>query len=129
MWSFELRKICVWKGTPLGILFAHLQFCTVQLFERPLNSERWIIPNDGPFPLRVIGIGRFVEHLGGLRENEEAMGEAFGNPQHLEFTVVIPRSQMKTGPLPELGRIAAQVDGDIPDVPGEYTDELTLGLN
>jgi hypothetical protein len=35
---------------------------------------------------------------------------------------------MKAGPFAEIGRVAPKIDGDVPDVTGEDTDELALGL-
>jgi hypothetical protein len=36
--------------------------------------------------------------------------------------------EVESSPFAEVGRVAAEVDGDVPDVAGENTDELALGL-
>ena len=36
--------------------------------------------------------------------------------------------KMESRPFAEIGRVAAEVDRDVPDVPGEYADKLALGL-
>lgn len=56
------------------------------------------------------------------------MGKPFGNPEQLELAGCIARLQMEARPLPELGGIAAKVNGDIPDVAREDSNELALGF-
>lgn len=54
------------------------------------------------------------------------MGEAFGNPKELEFAFVITRFEMETCPSPKVARVAAEIDGDVPDVARENTHEFPL---
>ena len=100
----------------------------VEDFERPGNVEGGVIPEDAAFAGRVVEVGGFVEDFGGVREDEEAVGEAFGDPEKLEIFVGGLCLEVETGPFAEVGGVAAQVDGHIPDATGEYADELALGL-
>jgi len=54
------------------------------------------------------------------------MGEAFGDPKHLKLSIFRQRTKMKSRPLAEVRRVAPQIDRDVPDVAGEYADELSL---
>ena len=72
----------------------------------------------------MVEAGGFVEDFGGIGEDEEAMGEAFGDPKELEGV----GSEVEAGPFAEVGGVGAQVYGDVPDVAGEDADELSLGL-
>ena len=56
------------------------------------------------------------------------MREAFGNPEELEFTLVIAGFEIERGPTAEVRRVATEVDSDIPDVAGEDADEFSLGM-
>jgi hypothetical protein len=57
------------------------------------------------------------------------MSKAFGNPKHLEFTCIAARFQVKTLPFAKVRGAATDVDGDVPDMAGEHTDELALRLS
>ena len=56
------------------------------------------------------------------------MGEAFWDPEELE--VIVPRLsfEVETGPFAEIGRVAAEIDSNVPDMPGEDADKFALGL-
>lgn len=56
------------------------------------------------------------------------MGKAFGDPEELEAVAEGGGFEVKAGPSAEVGRAAAEIDGDVPDVAGEDADELSLGL-
>ena len=56
------------------------------------------------------------------------MGKAFGDPEELEVVGWGLGFEMESGPFAEVRRVAAQVDGDVPDMAGEHADELALGL-
>ena len=56
------------------------------------------------------------------------MGEAFGDPKKLKVVARGLSFQVKAGPSSEVRRVAAEVDGDVPDMTGEHTDEFALGL-
>jgi hypothetical protein len=55
------------------------------------------------------------------------MSEAFGNPEELE--VIVPRLtfEVEAGPFAEVGRVGAEIDRDVPDMPGEDADKFALG--
>jgi hypothetical protein len=76
----------------------------------------------------VVEIGGLVEDLGRVGEDEEAVSEAFGDPEELE--VIVPRLsfEVEACPFAEVGRVAAEIDGDVPDMPGEDADKFALGL-
>ncbi len=73
----------------------------------------------------MIEIGGFVEDLGGIGEDEEAVSEAFGDPEELEGVGV----EVEAGPFAEVGGAWAEVYSDVPDMAGEDADELSLGLS
>jgi len=56
------------------------------------------------------------------------VGEAFGNPERVEFAFVGERLEVEASPFAEVGRVAAEVDGYVPDMAGEDAEELSLGL-
>lgn len=56
------------------------------------------------------------------------MGKAFGNPEELEFAVIVKGLEVKRGPTPEIGRVSTEIDGNVPDVAGEDADELPLRM-
>jgi hypothetical protein len=71
----------------------------------------------------VVEVGGLVKDFGGFGEDEEAVGEAFGDPEELEGVWF----EVESLPFTEVGGVWAEVDGDIPDVSGEGSDELALG--
>jgi len=56
------------------------------------------------------------------------VGEAFGDPEELEFVVRRLSFEVEAGPFAEVGRVATEIDGDVPDMPGEDADKFALGL-
>jgi hypothetical protein len=56
------------------------------------------------------------------------VGEALGDPEELEIVVHGVGFEVEAGPLAEVRGVAAEVDGDVPDVTREDADELALGL-
>jgi hypothetical protein len=56
------------------------------------------------------------------------VGEAFGDPEELEVVGWGLGFEMEPGPFAEVGRVAAQIDGDVPDMAGEDADEFALRL-
>jgi hypothetical protein len=66
--------------------------------------------------------------LGSVGEDEEAVGEALGDPEELEVVVRGLSFEVEARPFAEVGRVAAKIDGDVPYVTGEDTDEFALGL-
>ena len=56
------------------------------------------------------------------------MGEALGDPEHFELAVIVSGLEIEASPAAKVGGFAAQVDGDVPDVAREDTDQLPLGV-
>jgi hypothetical protein len=56
------------------------------------------------------------------------MGKPFGNPEEFEFAVAIAGFEIEGSPATEVGRVAAEIDGDVPDVTREDADELSLRM-
>jgi hypothetical protein len=56
------------------------------------------------------------------------MGEALGNPDELEIIVARLSFEVEAGPFAKVGRVAAEIDCDVPDMPGEDADKFALGL-
>lgn len=98
------------------------------MFERPVNVERRVLPENGTLAGRIVGIGSFVEDFSGFREDEKAVCKALRDPKEFKFSLIIAGLQVKTGPLAEVRGIAAEVDGNVPDMAGEYADKLALGF-
>ena len=63
----------------------------------------------------MVEVGGLVEDFGGVGEDEEAVGEAFGDPEELEGV----GAEVEAGPFAEVGGVGAEVDGDVPDMAGE----------
>jgi len=91
-----------------------------------LDVERRVVPENGALASRVVKIGGFIEDFGGFREYEEAVRKALRDPKQFEFSLVVAGLQVKAGPFAKVGRAAAEVDGDVPDMAGENTDEFAL---
>ena len=72
----------------------------------------------------MVEVSGFIKDFGGFGEDEEAVGEAFGDPKKLEGV----GTEVETGPFAEVGGLGAEVHCDIPYVAGEDADELTLGF-
>ena len=56
------------------------------------------------------------------------MSKALGDPKKLKFVVHRLTLKVETGPFAEVGRAAAEIDGDIPDMTGEDPDQFALRL-
>ena len=72
----------------------------------------------------MVEVGSFVEDFGGGGEDEEAVGEAFGDPEELQRVWL----KVEAFPFAEGGRIGSKVYGDVPDVAGEDAHEFALGF-
>lgn len=116
----EQSALCVFAGD--GDLGAG------ELIQRPGDAEFGVVPEDAAFARRVVSAGGLVEDFGRLGEDEEAVGEAFGDPEEFELAVIVAGLEVKAGPAAEVGGMAAEIDGDIPDVPGEDADEFPLRM-
>jgi hypothetical protein len=73
------------------------------LVEGPGDGQSWVIPEDAAFAGGGVEASGLVEDFGGFREDEEAVGEAFGDPEHLEFACGIAGAEVEAGPLTEGG--------------------------
>jgi hypothetical protein len=56
------------------------------------------------------------------------MRKAFRDPKKFKFSLVIAGLQVETSPLAKVRRVAAEIDGDVPDVAGENADKFALGF-
>ena len=56
------------------------------------------------------------------------MSKAFGNPEQFELAVVIAGLEIECSPAAEVRRVAADIDGDVPDVAEEDADEFALRM-
>lgn len=80
----------------MGIFGANGWPAAVERIQRPRNIEGGVVPEDRTFPLGVIEIGGFVEDFGSIGEDEESVGESFGNPEGLEFSIFRQGFEVKT---------------------------------
>jgi len=56
------------------------------------------------------------------------VGETFRDPQQLEIVLREPHLEVEARPFAEFGRIAAKIDGHVPDVTREDAHEFALRL-
>jgi hypothetical protein len=77
----------------------------------------------------VVEVCGLVQDFNRVREYEESVREALGDPKHLEFIVVGRRLKLQTNVASKVGRVAAEVDSNIPDAASEAADELALGTS
>ena len=96
--------------------------------ELPVNRQIGVVPANAALGTWLIVVGGFVEEFGGFGEDEEAVGETFRNPEGVDFSFIGEGLEMEAGPFAEVGGVAAEVDGYIPDMAGEDADELSLRL-
>ena len=75
----------------------------IEEIEGPGDVEGGIVPEDGAFAGGVIEVGGFVEDFGCVGEDEEAVGEAFGDPEELEWLGGGWGFEVETGPFAEVG--------------------------
>ena len=76
----DRREFCGKKGCPESILGADGGLSAAKSLEWPGDVEGGVVPGDGAFSGWVVEIGGLIEDLSCIRENKEAVGEAFGNP-------------------------------------------------
>jgi len=112
----------------VGIFGADGRWCAIEGFEGPGDVEGGVVPEDGAFSSGVVEIGGLVEDFSGIREDEKAVSEAFGDPKELEVVVRGLGLEVESGPFAKIGGIAAEVDRNIPDMARKDADELTLRL-
>src|SRR5581483_5536864 len=82
--------------------------------DRPGDGELRVVPGNADLAARVVGRIDLVEHVGRLvAEHAEAVGEADWHPEQPSVKI----AQLGADVLAEGGRIRANVDGDVPDLP------------
>jgi hypothetical protein len=111
-----------------GVLRADGGWNTIKSFQGPGDVEGRVVPEDGALSGGMVEVGGFVKDFGGFREDEEAVREPFGDPEELKVVFGGLSFEMKPGPSTEIRGVTAEIDGDIPDMTGNGTDELSLGL-
>src|SRR5262245_47356233 len=122
-----LVRTCL--GERLGVS-EQTRFCVpvryrrAQALERPRDGESGVVPEDGALVLGGVVVGGLVEDVGRLRQDEEAVREAGGNPGH----VLGLAGEGEVGPAAEGGRAPAQGDGAVPDLAPGDADQLSLRL-
>ena len=112
----------------LGVFGADRGRGAVEGFEGPRDIEGGVVPEDGAFSGGVVEVGGLVENLGRVGEDEETVGESFGDPKELEVVVRGLGLEVESGPFAKIGGIAAEVDRNIPDMARKDAHELTLRL-
>src|ERR1700677_4434743 len=104
---FELLVVrwefCVGEQSADGVFGADGWRRAVESFERPGDIEGGVVPEDGAFAGGVVEVGGFVEDFSGVGEDEEAVGEAFGDPEELKIVVCGLGFEVKAGPFAEVG--------------------------
>ena len=93
-----------------------------ELVERPGYGQSRVVPVHAAFSGGGVSTRGFVEDLGGIGEDEKAVSKAFWDPEHFELAGGGTRAEVEASPLAEAGRVAAEVEGDVPDVAVENTD-------
>ena len=124
--AHSLGELGVSEGDACGVLAADAGGLAVEEVERPGDVQGGVTPEDRALSCRVVEIGCFVEDFGGLGDDEEAVGEAFGDPEKVEIAAVGEGFQIEGCPPAEVAGVAAEIDGDIPDVAGENAHQLAL---
>lgn len=120
-WQVGFSKECA-----EGVLGTDRGWSAVECLERPGDVESGVVPEDGAFSGGVVKVSGLIEDFGGVGEDKEPVGEAFGDPEELEIVTWRLSFQVKSRPSSEVGRVAAEVDGYVPDMAGEDTDEFAL---
>ena len=110
------------------VLGADCRGSAVECFEGPVDIEGGVVPEDGTFSGRMIEVCGLVQDFGGIGEDEETVGKALGDPEELEIVAGRLSFQVKAGPSSKVGRVAAEVHSNVPDMSGENTDEFALGM-
>jgi hypothetical protein len=126
--SLVRGEIGGFKESAGGVLGADVGAHACQGVEGPCDIKGGVVPDDGALSGRVVDVGGLVEDFGGVGEDEEAVGEACRHPEKFEGLVFGWGFQVESGPFTEVGRAGAEVDGDVPDMAGEYPNQLALGL-
>jgi hypothetical protein len=76
----------------------------------------------------MVEVCGLVEDLCGVGEDQEAVGEAFRDPEELKLVSGGLSFKVEPSPLAEIWGVGPEIDSDIPDVAREDPDEFALGL-
>ena len=122
-----LRELGSREGDAGRVLSTDAGYLTAEQVERPGDVQGGIVPQDGAFAGRIVEIGRLVENFGCLRNDQKTVGEALRDPQQIQIAGLREGLEIEGRPSAEFGRVAAQIDGDIPDMPRKHPNQLSLG--
>lgn len=117
-----LGKLSVCEKRPEGIFVREKGGGSFELVERPGYGQSRVVPEHAAFSGGGVSARGFVEDFGGVGEDKKAVGKAFRDPEHFELAGGGTRAEVEACPLAEGGRVAAEVEGDVPDVAVENTD-------
>ena len=87
-----------------------------------LHADGGVVPGNPRLGGGVVGARAEVGDVGRLAEHGEAMAEA-DRDEELAVRLVV---ELVPLPLPVCGRVAAQVDGDVEDLPARAANQLRL---
>lgn len=90
--------------------------------KRPTDADVGVVPQQGVLGWGVVVIGAAVVADNLTGKGVKAVGETFWNPQH---TAVL-RGKYRAVPLPESGRVAAQIHSHVKQTPVNGADEFAL---
>lgn len=126
MRRFDRREFGFEEVLPKSILWTDRGWDAVKRLDRPIDGKDGIVPEDGAFSGPVVEVRGLVEDLCGVREDNKAVGKAFGNPEELQLVSGGLGFQMESGPSAEVGGFAPKIDRHVPNMAGENSDELGL---
>lgn len=87
----------------MGVFGADDRGEPVEEIQGPRDVKGWVVPEDGALAEGVVEVGGFVEDLGGVGEDQEAVSEAFGDPEELEWIGGRWRLEVESCPFSEVG--------------------------
>ena len=90
----------------------------------PVDVYRGVVVGDAAFAGGVVDVGAFVAELGYIGEDQEAVGEAFGDVEHL----LILGAEGHAHPLAVGGGAGAAVYSYVVDLSHGHPDQLALGV-
>jgi len=95
-----------------------------EALERPGDGEFRVVPADGAFVLGGVVVGGFVEDVGGFGEDEEAVGEAGGDPED----AFVFSGDVDPDGVAEGWGVFANVESDVEDFAAADAEEFSLGV-
>ena len=103
-----------------GILGSELRLTV----DRPLDSQRGVVPEQASLVFRGVVGGGLVEEFRSFTKHDEAVGKTLRHPELL----LVFCAQMHADPLPEGFRAFSEVDRNIEDFALHDADEFALGV-